>query len=133
MLLFLISMVNTLSCSKLPFLSFSNPVIHQRAINVVRNLLFNHDLDIRYTNPDIKCRLAALYLPLVSIVIDALPQLYDPYTEGRQRNSNNFDEEGDKISQKLAMAIAGSTFFSRAAESVYDPSETAAKVGATEA
>ncbi|XP_041359192.1 dedicator of cytokinesis protein 7-like isoform X2 [Gigantopelta aegis] len=104
-----------------------NSAIHQRAINVVRNLLFNHDLDIRYMNPDIKCRLAALYLPLVSIVIEALPQLYDPYTEGRQRNSNNFDEEGDKISQKLAMAIAGSTFFSRATDSLYDPSEAAAK------
>ncbi|XP_069126839.1 dedicator of cytokinesis protein 7-like isoform X2 [Argopecten irradians] len=85
-----------------------NPAIHQRAINMVCNMLYNHDLDVRYTDPEMKSRLAALYMPLIGIVIDALSQLYDPRVEGRYRNSGNFDDdEGDKISHRVAMAIAG--------------------------
>ena len=52
-----------------------NHAIHQRAISVLRNLLYNHDLDVRYTDPEVKSRLAALYLPVIGIVIDALPQV----------------------------------------------------------
>jgi hypothetical protein len=32
----------------------SNGVVHQRAIGVLCNLLYNHDLDVRYTDPEIK-------------------------------------------------------------------------------
>ncbi|XP_048256489.1 dedicator of cytokinesis protein 7-like isoform X1 [Haliotis rufescens] len=104
-----------------------NPSIHQRAVNVVRNLLYNHDLDVRYTNPEVKGRLAAMYLPLVGIVMGALPQMYDPNTEGRNRESSNFDEEGDKISKKLALAIAGASFCA-SGEAPYDPNEPSTKV-----
>lgn len=62
---------------------FSNPVIHQRAISVIRNILYNHDLDVRYTDPEVKSRLATLYLPLVAIVMEALPQLHDPGLENK--------------------------------------------------
>ncbi|KAL5022031.1 hypothetical protein ScPMuIL_001186 [Solemya velum] len=93
-------------------LETSNPSIHHKAINVVRNLLTNHDLDVRYTDPEMKARLASLYLPLIGIVIDAFPQLYDPYLDGRYRNSMNWEgEEGDKINQDVAMAIAGTSVF----------------------
>lgn len=88
------------------YLFISNPVIHHKAINVVRNLLYNHDLDVRYTDPEMKSRLAALYLPLIGITIEALPQLSDPSIDGRYRNLE--EEEGDKISHRVAMAIAGS-------------------------
>ncbi|XP_064604400.1 dedicator of cytokinesis protein 7-like isoform X2 [Liolophura sinensis] len=86
-----------------------NSFIHYKAINVVRNLLYNHDLDARYADPDIKARLAALYLPVIGIVIEALPQIYDPNTEVRNRNSM-VEEGDDRINQRVAMEIAGSLF-----------------------
>lgn len=59
------------------FHSFSsNPSIHGRAVNSVRNLLTSHDTDERFTEPEVKARVVALYLPLISIVIDALAQLH---------------------------------------------------------
>lgn len=79
-------------------------------INVLRNLLLNHDLDVRYTDPEMKARLAALYMPIIGIVIDSLPQLWDPNVEGRIKNFN-FDSDADKISQHVAMEIAGSSVF----------------------
>ncbi|ESP02458.1 hypothetical protein LOTGIDRAFT_199704 [Lottia gigantea] len=103
-----------------------NPVIHHRAINVLRNLLHNHDLDIRYTDPEIKGRLAAMYLPVIGIVIEALPQLYDPYLEERNRHSIHFDEEGNRINQKVAMAIASSAVY-KPQETPFDPSETSSR------
>jgi len=43
------------------------------------------------------------------IYITALPQLYDPSTEGRYRT----DEEMDTINQRVAMAIAGQNIFGK--------------------
>ena len=60
-----------------------------------------------------KARLAALYLPLIGITIKALPQLYDPNTEGRYRSSADFESEMDTINQRVAMAIAGQNLFGR--------------------
>ncbi|XP_059178065.1 dedicator of cytokinesis protein 7-like isoform X2 [Physella acuta] len=93
----------------------SNPVIHQRAISVLRNILYNHDLDIRYTDPEIKSRLATLYLPVIAIVLEALPQLHDPGLENKIKGIGSMmsDEEGDKINQRVAMAIAGSNVVNR--------------------
>ncbi|XP_005089591.1 dedicator of cytokinesis protein 7 isoform X1 [Aplysia californica] len=89
----------------------TNPAIHLRAISVLRNILYNHDLDVRYTDPEVKSRLAALYLPLIGIVIDALPQLHDPALDSHKLRglggALGVDEEGDKINQRIAMAIAG--------------------------
>lgn len=36
----------------------------------------SHDSDVRYAEPECKARVAALYLPLLLIVMDMLPQLY---------------------------------------------------------
>ncbi len=68
-------------------LIFSNSQSHYRAINVIRHLLTSHDSDLRFQDVDVKSRVASLYLPLVGIVMDALPQLYDPVAEARPRNS----------------------------------------------
>ena len=91
----------------------SNPTIHHKSINVVANLLCSHDLDLRYTDMEMKARLAALYLPLIGITIKALPQLYDPNTEGRYRSSADFEFEMDTINQRVALAIAGQNLFGR--------------------
>lgn len=66
------------------FLMNSNPVVHNRAIDVVRNLMTSHDTDPRYTLPDVRARVASLYLPLISVIMDALPQLYDPLIDRRR-------------------------------------------------
>lgn len=57
-----------------------------------------------------KARLAALYMPVIGIVIDSLPQLWDPNVEGRLK-SFNFESDADKINQHIAMEIAGSSVF----------------------
>ncbi|XP_052274365.1 dedicator of cytokinesis protein 7-like isoform X2 [Dreissena polymorpha] len=105
-------------------LDTNNPTMHHKAINVVSNLLHNHDLDLRYTDLEMKARLAALYLPLIGIVIKALPQLYDPNTEGRYRS----DEEMDTISQRVAMAIAGQNLFGRFSDSGQSHGDISAKI-----
>lgn len=87
--------------------------VHQRAISVLCNLLYNHDLDVRYTDPLIKARLAALYLPIIGITTETLQQLYDPCIEGMRRPGFGLDEEGDRISKRVAMAIAGSSVGNR--------------------
>lgn len=51
-------------------------MLHNKAVNIVRNLMTSHDSDVRYAEPDSKARVAALYLPLLVIVMDMLPQLY---------------------------------------------------------
>lgn len=58
-------------------LETSNVFIQTKAVNLVRSLLTSHDWDPRYTEPDVKGRICSLYLPLLSIIIDALPQLCD--------------------------------------------------------
>ncbi|XP_053393820.1 dedicator of cytokinesis protein 7-like isoform X3 [Mercenaria mercenaria] len=105
-------------------LDTNNPTLHHKAINVVGNLLQNHDLDVRYTDLEMKARLAALYLPLVGITIKALPQLYDPNTEGRYRT----DEEMDTINQRVALAIAGQNLFGRFSDQPQSHGDISAKI-----
>lgn len=51
--------------------------LHKKAICTLHNLLYNHDSDIRYRDPTVRAQVAQLYLPLIGIIMDALPQLYD--------------------------------------------------------
>ena len=51
--------------------------LHKKVVNVVHNLLSSHDSDPRYADPEVKARVAMLYLPLIGIVMEALPQLHD--------------------------------------------------------
>ncbi|MEQ2162489.1 hypothetical protein GOODEAATRI_020263, partial [Goodea atripinnis] len=49
----------------------------QKVVSVVHNLLSSHDSDPRYADPEVKARVAMLYLPLIGIVMETLPQLHD--------------------------------------------------------
>lgn len=62
-----------------------NGDIHQRAVNMLRNLICFHDNDPRYKDREVKARVANLYLPLVGIVVDNLSKLYSWSTEGEVR------------------------------------------------
>ncbi|XP_018609628.1 dedicator of cytokinesis protein 7 isoform X16 [Scleropages formosus] len=90
--------------------------LHKKAISVVHNLLSSHDSDPRYADSEVKARVAMLYLPLIGIVMETLPQLYD-FTEshnqwGRPGGCGVEDHEAEgnsMISQTVAMAIAGTS------------------------
>lgn len=51
--------------------------VQRKAVSAIHSLLSSHDLDPRCIKPEVKVKIAALYLPLVGIILDALPQLYD--------------------------------------------------------
>uniref|UniRef100_A0A672S0Y0 Dedicator of cytokinesis 8 n=1 Tax=Sinocyclocheilus grahami TaxID=75366 RepID=A0A672S0Y0_SINGR len=50
-------------------------VLQQKAINATYSLLCAHDLDQRCSRPEVKAKIAALYLPLVGIIIDSINYL----------------------------------------------------------
>ncbi|XP_053318481.1 dedicator of cytokinesis protein 6 isoform X2 [Spea bombifrons] len=89
--------------------------LQKKAISTLHNLLCSHDTDPRYGKPVVKESIARLYLPLIGIVMDALPQLYDFTAEPhgqRVRHASSapadeVDGDGTFISQSVAMAIAG--------------------------
>lgn len=60
-----------------------SPGLHARAANLVRNLLTSHDYDVRYADANCKARVATLYLPLIGVLLDALPHLYDWNADGK--------------------------------------------------
>uniref|UniRef100_A0A3B4A7C3 Uncharacterized protein n=1 Tax=Periophthalmus magnuspinnatus TaxID=409849 RepID=A0A3B4A7C3_9GOBI len=84
--------------------------LHKKVVNVVHNLLSSHDSDPRYADPEVKARVAMLYLPLIGIVMEALPQLHD-FTGGAAVSSTGEEAESEAniISQTVAMAIAGTS------------------------
>lgn len=95
-------------------LDMQNPSLHMKAVNTVRNLMSCHDSDSRLTSPESKARVAALYLPLLVIVMDMLPQLHNCNLEakGRSLQTNSEDMELQTgINQSVAMAIAGTSMF----------------------
>lgn len=51
--------------------------LHKKVVSVVHNLLSSHDSDPRYADPEVKARVAMLYLPLIGIIMETLPQLHD--------------------------------------------------------
>ncbi|PSN35267.1 Dedicator of cytokinesis protein 7 [Blattella germanica] len=55
-------------------LDIQNPNLHNKVVNLVRNLMTCHDCDPRYAEPECRARVAALYLPLLGIIMDTLPQ-----------------------------------------------------------
>uniref|UniRef100_A0A665UKF5 Dedicator of cytokinesis 7 n=1 Tax=Echeneis naucrates TaxID=173247 RepID=A0A665UKF5_ECHNA len=84
-----------------------------KVVSVVHNLLSSHDSDPRYADPEVKARVAMLYLPLIGIVMETLPQLHDFTGEDFTGDFNSAEEaegEGNSmISQTVAMAIAGTS------------------------
>lgn len=84
----------------------SQTSLHAKAVDTVRFLLSWHDSDPRYASSEAKQRVAALYLPLLSIAMDVLPILHHFSSEKTQYNTND-DLVSSNINQTVAMAIAG--------------------------
>ncbi|KAK7862685.1 hypothetical protein R5R35_000927 [Gryllus longicercus] len=97
-------------------LEMQNPGLHSKVVNIIRNLMTCHDCDPRYTEPDCKARVAALYLPLLGIVMDALPQLHGCQLETRGRmllpGIDNLETQNAVDQHAINMAIAGSGVYS---------------------
>uniref|UniRef100_A0A803WDI0 Dedicator of cytokinesis 8 n=1 Tax=Ficedula albicollis TaxID=59894 RepID=A0A803WDI0_FICAL len=87
--------------------------VQRKAVSAILSLLSSHDLDPRCSKKEVKIKIAALYLPLVGIILDSLPQLHD-FTDvrsGKGRTGNPEEEESSgAINQNVALAIAGSQF-----------------------
>uniref|UniRef100_A0A674KDX4 Dedicator of cytokinesis protein 7 n=1 Tax=Terrapene triunguis TaxID=2587831 RepID=A0A674KDX4_9SAUR len=90
--------------------------LHKKVINMVHNLLSSHDSDPRYSDPQVKARVAMLYLPLIGVIMETVPQLYDFTETHNQRGRpscvtiDDYESEGGSmISQTVAMAIAGTS------------------------
>ncbi|CAJ0919907.1 unnamed protein product, partial [Mesorhabditis belari] len=104
--------------------SCHNRVLHAKAIGVVRNLLAAHEADSRLSEPTIRSRIATLYLPLIDIILDALPQLHDPYAgreASRQSRVLSADHDEMNVANDVALAIAGigSTAITRERDSTH--------------
>uniref|UniRef100_A0A3P9IZ97 Dedicator of cytokinesis 7 n=1 Tax=Oryzias latipes TaxID=8090 RepID=A0A3P9IZ97_ORYLA len=90
--------------------------LHKKVVSVVHNLLSSHDSDPRYADVEVKARVAMLYLPLIGIVMEALPHLHDFTGKDAVQGPHlplNFLSDPKKgssiINQTVAMAIAGTS------------------------
>ncbi|KAI0241313.1 Dedicator of cytokinesis protein 7 [Lamellibrachia satsuma] len=88
--------------------------LHHSMINIMRNLLCSHDTDPRYRDPEVKARVACLYLPLIGVVMDALPQLHATGVDMQQRSM----PQDDRIDKRVALSISCSSVYSPASEAV---------------
>lgn len=88
------------------------------AVATLRSLLLTHELDGRLDerhNPGLLSRLAALYLPLLNVLIEVRSALHDPLQRRRSSSTNSSQPslpgaEGLKqrtVSEKVASTIAG--------------------------
>ncbi|XP_028849736.1 dedicator of cytokinesis protein 8 isoform X2 [Denticeps clupeoides] len=89
--------------------------VQRKAINATYCLLSAHDLDPCCVQPEVRAKIAALYLPLVGIIIDSINYLVFTVSEprGGKGKANNPEEDIDSvnpINQSVAMAIAGNPF-----------------------
>lgn len=80
--------LSKLSKKILIHIPYRNPSLHGKAIRCVRNLMTTHDLDARYTEPETRARVAVLYLPLLGIVMDTIPQLHSYLQETHDHLQN---------------------------------------------
>uniref|UniRef100_A0AAR2KB88 Dedicator of cytokinesis 8 n=1 Tax=Pygocentrus nattereri TaxID=42514 RepID=A0AAR2KB88_PYGNA len=87
--------------------------VQRKAINATYSLLCAHDLDARCTRPEVRTKIAALYLPLVGIIIDSINYLDFTESRGSKGKTNGPEDEFENvtpINQSVAMAIAGNPF-----------------------
>uniref|UniRef100_A0A8C1KIR3 Dedicator of cytokinesis 8 n=1 Tax=Cyprinus carpio TaxID=7962 RepID=A0A8C1KIR3_CYPCA len=89
-------------------------MLQQKAISATYSLLCAHDLDQRCSRPEVKAKIAALYLPLVGIIIDSINYLDFTGTALHNKGKSGGPEEDPDsitpINQSVAMAIAGNPF-----------------------
>uniref|UniRef100_A0AAX7UMZ5 Dedicator of cytokinesis 8 n=1 Tax=Astatotilapia calliptera TaxID=8154 RepID=A0AAX7UMZ5_ASTCA len=79
-----------------------------RSINAIYSLLCAHDLDHRCIKPEVRAKVAALYLPLVGIIIESTNYL--DFTGTCSGGPDDDLENVPPINQSVAMAIAGNPF-----------------------
>uniref|UniRef100_A0A8C4GQU1 Dedicator of cytokinesis 8 n=1 Tax=Dicentrarchus labrax TaxID=13489 RepID=A0A8C4GQU1_DICLA len=89
--------------------------VQRKAINAIYSLLCSHDLDHRCIKPEVRAKVAALYLPLVGIIIDSTNYLDFTVSDTRGGKNKTGGPEDDLenaslINQSVAMAIAGNPF-----------------------
>ncbi|KAM4616568.1 dedicator of cytokinesis protein 8 isoform 2-T2 [Polymixia lowei] len=89
--------------------------VQRKAINATYSLLCAHDLDHRCIKPEVGAKVAALYLPLVGIIIDSINYLDFTVSDARSGKNKTGGPEDDlenvpPINQSVAMAIAGNPF-----------------------
>lgn len=81
-----------------------NPSLHGKAIRCVRNLMTIHDSDSRYSDAEARCRVAVLYIPLMGIIMDTIPQLHS-YIQDSHDNLHNIgyldDYQGPQNSKEI--------------------------------
>lgn len=65
--------------------------LREQAVEVVRDLLASHDADPRYQSQSSRERIAMLYMPLLSIVMDNLANLYHR-SEGKDNWVSSFEK-----------------------------------------
>ena len=63
-------------CTIIQYTCIRNSKLREQAVEVLRDLLSSHDSDIRYTSSETKARIACIYLPLLSVVMDNYSRLY---------------------------------------------------------
>uniref|UniRef100_A0A665X5S7 Dedicator of cytokinesis 8 n=1 Tax=Echeneis naucrates TaxID=173247 RepID=A0A665X5S7_ECHNA len=94
---------------------YGNTSAFKKAITAIYSLLCSHDLDHRCIKPEIRAKVAALYLPLVGIIIDSTNYLDFTVSDTRGGKNKTGTLEDDlenvpPINQSVAMAIAGNPF-----------------------
>jgi len=92
---------------------------------MVRNLLCSHDTDPRFRDPEVKARVACLYLPLIGIVMDTLPQLHAPGVDMLRRCTPPQD---DRIDKNVALSISCSSVYGPANQTASRSTDTPSRV-----
>ncbi|XP_035235838.1 dedicator of cytokinesis protein 8 isoform X2 [Anguilla anguilla] len=110
--------------------------VQRKAINATHSLLCAHDLDHRCTRPDVRAKIAALYLPLVGIIIDSLNHLDFTVAESRGGKGKAGGPEDElenvtPINQSVALAIAGNPFNTLARNALASMASVTGKASAT--
>lgn len=82
-------------------------MLHSKSVDTVKSLLSWHECDPRYSTPEARKRVAALYLPVLSVAMDVLPYLYYWNVDGSDRYNTDKENSPPNINQTVAMAISG--------------------------
>lgn len=95
--------------------------LHGKVIRCVRNLMTWHDGDARFAEREAKARVAALYLPLLGIIMDTIPQFHQFLVDSHDRFQSIGlldDYQGPHVSlgnptinPEVAFAISGSRMY----------------------
>lgn len=111
-----------------------------RSANILRSLMTSHDWDKRYKESVLKSQIACLYIPLIGIMIDVIPHLYDKnitrdnpfysveenrkYRQSKELSksylSNSDTKNHNFIDNNIAMAIAGTAISNSSSMSTSD-------------